>query len=1233
MTTTIKITELTDIGANLASSTVLPVVNMSGTPTTQKTVMANIANLVLAGAGGNYVTAAKATTANTVTTNAQPNITSIGNLTGLTVSNATGVVNFSNTANVTLGAVANLHITGGSNGQTLTTNGSGNLSWTTVSGGNGIPSGTNTQIQFNDVGAFGGNTGFTFDKTTGVFATPFANVSGVANIVGGGATVATKSVLNVDSTFGSNSSSDPASAQAIRGRVTGSNLTQTRNYVTGVTGQYLVTGTNASEFIKAGVLGVVGDQTTTADGAVVAYLDGDGGLTTANAAYAVSMKNSTPNSGFNYGLDLQFISLNLGGVTTSKFKQADIRFNNGVTLVANTAGNISINANVTVGNIIATNIGNIANINLTGNSSNVLYGNGVFASIPTGANTGNVTFNDVNIIGTGNLNLQPDPANSGSYLDIFLSSGPDIHIVASANANLILGKDNQSNVMTSWDGNVYIQSWDNNTNTQGGVWTFDGTGNLGLPGGGIIYGNPYTPSGAPGNTITLQPAGSGITTNQKLMIYPTAGDGDHIHMTSGNLYETELFLGSDNLYVKLANTGNVVINSNDSNGNSAMWTFGTDGSTIFPTLTTQRGDNPSDTITGQTLLFGDNAQEAIISTPDGVAGINGDSSQRLVINPGEGYQGGEGGDIYLWAGRGGNASGSGGDIKIRGGQGGSNTVGGTGGAGGYIRIEAGDAATTGGAPGYIDITGGYSNTVGGYVNVTGGQGNVTGGVAKIYGGYGTATGGNVDIWGGASGNGQINEGSVNIQTGGKTWTYDTSGNLSVPGDLIGPASANFTIYANAGVHDFIFAQDGTFYAPDNVVLGGNSIYIGPGANTLTGLEHAVMIASSNHFPYIQAVINNVSDNGSADWVAQGHFGDDTGGWADMGFTSGGFGDANYTITGPGDGYLFVESYAPGQLITGPKGGNLILATGSQGTTKDIIFGTGGFLTGNIFGRISHANNSFELSRAGATITFPDATKQNTAWTGNVARIANGNSNVNIATANGNVTIAAVGNTTMTITGTGANITGTANISGNVNTAGQLSATGNITTSGNFVGNGAALTNVTVNVAGNIVGTQSNVTLVAGAYSTVFDNTGVATFPGNISTSGSFVGNGASLSNVATKTTGSWTLAPGVNSVDINVPLNGTYSIWVNGNIPNGIITYTATAVVTNNNVPVLGSSYGWYYAAGNALVLTSIPTQFVGTVNNISNAVVTTTTANVFTFGITNNSGSSQVVNWGYTKL
>jgi hypothetical protein len=139
--------------------------------------------------------------------------------------------------------------------------------------------------------------------------------------------------------------------------------------------------------------------------------------------------------------------------------------------------------------------------------------------------------------------------------------------------------------------------------------------------------------------------------------------------------------------------------------------------------------------------------------------------------------------------------------------------------------------------------------------------------------------------------------------------------------------------------------------------------------------------------------------------------------------------------------------------------------------------------------------------------------------------------------------------------------------------------------------------------------------------------------GNI-TGGNIIGNGNTLSNVATKTTGSWTLAAGTNTVNISVPLNGTYALWVNGNIPNGIITYTATAVVTNTNVPVLGEQYAWYYSVGNALVFTAIPDQFTGTVGSISNVnTYVGNTANVFTFGITNNSGNTAVVNYGYTKL
>lgn len=97
----------------------------------------------------NNVTATTLT--GTLTTNAQPNITSLGTLANLAV---TGTAN--------LGNVANVKILGGSNNQVLRTDGTGNLSWVS---GSPTPGGSNTQVQYNDAGVLNGSAGFTFDET------------------------------------------------------------------------------------------------------------------------------------------------------------------------------------------------------------------------------------------------------------------------------------------------------------------------------------------------------------------------------------------------------------------------------------------------------------------------------------------------------------------------------------------------------------------------------------------------------------------------------------------------------------------------------------------------------------------------------------------------------------------------------------------------------------------------------------------------------------------------------------------------------------------------------------------------------------------------------------------------------------------------------------------------------------------------------------------------------------
>jgi hypothetical protein len=105
---------------------------------------------------------------NTLTVNTTANMYNV-NLSGVLTANSN--VNMTSSPNINLGSVSNLHIQGGTNGYVLATDGAGNLSWTAGGGGggNGTPGGSNTQIQYNDAGAFGGSAYLTFNEATTTF--------------------------------------------------------------------------------------------------------------------------------------------------------------------------------------------------------------------------------------------------------------------------------------------------------------------------------------------------------------------------------------------------------------------------------------------------------------------------------------------------------------------------------------------------------------------------------------------------------------------------------------------------------------------------------------------------------------------------------------------------------------------------------------------------------------------------------------------------------------------------------------------------------------------------------------------------------------------------------------------------------------------------------------------------------------------------------------------------------
>jgi hypothetical protein len=206
--------------------------------------------------------------------------------------------------------------------------------------------------------------------------------------------------------------------------------------------------------------------------------------------------------------------------------------------------------------------------------------------------------------------------------------------------------------------------------------------------------------------------------------------------------------------------------------------------------------------------------------------------------------------------------------------------------------------------------------------------------------------------------------------------------------------------------------------------------------------------------------------------------------------------------------------------------------------------------------------------------------------------------------------------------------------GNVLVA-SISGTGVFSVTGNIVGSNLTVGSGTI-TGGNVNGAvfNGNVAFGTGTVGGSGNITGGnISAVGNVTVSGNLTVAGTA-GNVATKSSGTWTVPTGNSTQSFTVDGNNTYQMWVEGNIPNGIIAWNALVTITNNNVPVLGQQFAWNYeGAGNPIMLTSIPDQIIGTAGAISNAAPVVANTNVFTFGINNSSGSSQPVRYGWIRI
>lgn len=169
--------------------------------------------------------------------------------------------------------------------------------------------------------------------------------------------------------------------------------------------------------------------------------------------------------------------------------------------------------------------------------------------------------------------------------------------------------------------------------------------------------------------------------------------------------------------------------------------------------------------------------------------------------------------------------------------------------------------------------------------------------------------------------------------------FTGDGNMVIATDSTG--LVNNIVIAAGGLQS---GNEQIIVTPDNGIEVYDEIYVGTGAkafNTNAELTNAAAVFELNGNPYAQLAIHNQSSNSSTDFIAYADNGNDTAGWIDMGVTGSTFSQATFGITGPNDGYIFFE--AP----TGTSGaGNLVLATGANGSENKIVFAAGGYDSGN-----------------------------------------------------------------------------------------------------------------------------------------------------------------------------------------------------------------------------------------------------------------------------------------------
>ena len=368
--------------------------------------------------------ATSANTAATVTTNSQPNITSLGTLTGLTVNG---------TAN--LGAVGNVKITGSSG--FLQSDGNGNLSFASVITQT-IPGAANTVLLSDGANNIAASGNIKFNDPQ-LDITGNLSVTGNANVGNIGAT-------NIAGTLTTNAQPNITSVGALTSLALGGNLNSNANIVINNTSNII---TGGSVFANTGTVSgnlLTGTLTTNAQPNITSI----GTLTSLSISGTLSVVGNA-NVGNIGASDGVFTTLSGNGSALSSITGANVTGQVSNALVAGTVYTASQPNITSLGTLSSLSVSGNANVGNIGGTNGVftnVSGNGSALSAITGANVSGAVSFATTANSVAGANVSGQVGNALVAGTVYTASQSNITAVGTLTSVSVSGNANIGNIGT-----------------------------------------------------------------------------------------------------------------------------------------------------------------------------------------------------------------------------------------------------------------------------------------------------------------------------------------------------------------------------------------------------------------------------------------------------------------------------------------------------------------------------------------------------------------------------------------------------------------------------------------------------------------------------------------------------------------------------------------------------------------------------------------------------------------